>query len=116
MRARISCIEANASSVALASGKCVALISSADFHDGVFERSGDDFETASRRRTTIRAANISPVPEKKQGSDGTDSWNILDFPSLVEVDPMTLSCFGSVESESMPVVSDDGNETDVITT
>ena len=43
---------------------------------------------ASRRRTTVRAANISPVPLKKQSIAGTSILNIRGEKDEVAVEPM----------------------------
>ena len=53
---------------------------------------------ASRNRTTINAANISPVPLKKQSISGTSILNILGVPSARREEPITESVDFEVDS------------------
>lgn len=85
-----SCILARTLTVAFARGSSVASTSSGDTHDltfriGVEESSA---KTASRSRATVNAANISPVPLKKQSRAGTSTLKSRGEPSERAVDPM----------------------------
>ena len=87
---------ARTSSADFASGSSVAGMESGEIQEGVSLRRGDvdgDVEstlwTASRSRETVRAANMSPVPEKKQSSCGTSMRKRRGVPSERIVDPTT---------------------------
>ena len=87
--------------MALASGRSVAATSSGESHDLVVRRPSTA-ETASLRRATVSAANISPVPLKKQSSAGTSTRNSRGDPSERVVDPITVRKFsggGGVEPD-----------------
>lgn len=77
-------------SVAFARGNSDAMTSSSLIHE-VLVRSPVSANTASRRRTTIRAANMSPVPLKKQSMAGICTRNTrgIGLVREVTVDPMT---------------------------
>lgn len=79
-------------SVALARGSCVAGTLSGDIQDSV-SRSGGVVElslkTASRSLATVSAANMSPVPLKKQSSCGTSSLKRRAEQSDRMVEPTT---------------------------
>jgi hypothetical protein len=89
-------------SVALASGRSVGPTSSGDIHERVLRRGGadaddDDENTASRNRATVSAANMSPVPLKKQSNAGTSMRNSRGEPSERVVEPMIVSVVGGVD-------------------
>ncbi len=58
---------------------------------------------ASRRRTTVKAANMSPVPLKKQSMAGTSIRKHRGDPSLRAVEP-TMERVGEEESKRMDVM------------
>jgi hypothetical protein len=73
---KILCILASTFWHAFARGSSSAGISSGDRQLGLVDRSIDEeFWTASMSRGTVRAANMSPVPEKKNGSNGVSILN-----------------------------------------
>lgn len=90
---RTLCILERTFTVARASGKSVAEMLSGDTQDAVDWRLSPAAETASRRRATVKAANISPVPLKKQSKAGTSIRNKRGDPSHLVVDPMTVRKF-----------------------
>lgn len=78
VRDSIECMLASVRRVAWASGRSCAGTSSGGCQDDVEERvveswfgAADEAAVYWRRRTSMRAANISPVPEKNTGREGT---------------------------------------------
>lgn len=85
-------------SAAFAKGKSTALTLSGETQDLTWARFC--LTAASRSRTTARAANISPVPLKKQSIDGMLILNRRGEPSDRAVEPtMTVVLLVVVEEE-----------------
>ena len=77
---------------AFASGRSAGATASGDRQLAVFLRfwSGAVRDTASMRRGTVRAANMSPVPEKKRGIAGVSMRKRRGLKSEVAVLPMIV--------------------------
>jgi len=82
-----ACVLASTFSAAFASGKSAASTSSGESQDVVLFSLAS--VTASRKRTTVRAANMSPVPLKKQSIAGTSILKRRGEPSARAVEPTT---------------------------
>lgn len=78
---------------ACASGRCLGATLSGDTQDLRVRRSSPAAATASRSRATIRAANMSPVPLKKQSRAGTSMRKRRGVPLDCVVEPMTVRKF-----------------------
>lgn len=61
--------------------------------------------TASRNRATVNAANMSPVPLKKQSRRGTSTLKRRGLPSERAVEPIMVSVSGREESGLVVVLS-----------
>lgn len=92
-----SCILAKTFSVALASGNSVASTSSSLIHASLSSRPST-LHTASLNLTSMSAANISPVPLKKQSIAGILMLKILGSAVDVIVEP-TTERWGSAPGE-----------------
>lgn len=88
--------------VACANGRSVAATLSGDTHDLVARRLSPAAETASLSLATVNAANMSPVPLKKQSIAGTSTRKRRGEPSDLVVEPITVKKFsggGGVEPD-----------------
>lgn len=74
---------------AVASGRDVAGTESGERQEGLDERSGTAW-TASMRRGMVRAANMSPVPEKKRGRWGMSMRKRRGLKLDVAVEPIMV--------------------------
>lgn len=87
------CILDRTLTVACARGKALDGTSSGDTQDLVVCRPSPAATTASRSLATVKAANISPVPLKKQSRAGTSTRKRRGDPSDRVVDPIIVKKF-----------------------
>lgn len=107
----MDCMEASTFWQARARGRSVAETESGERQLGVEWRGESRVEakwTASMRRGMVRAANMSPVPEKKRGSWGVSMRKRRGLWSEVAVEPMMVRFSMSSESEVRGVCWDLG--------
>ena len=93
VRSRTLCMLDRTLVVACASGNALDGTPSGDTQDLVDWRLSPAATTASRSLATVKAANMSPVPLKKQSSAGTSTRNRRGDPSDRVVDPITVKKF-----------------------
>ena len=107
--ARMVDMLAHTNSAARASGVLIGDTSSGHNHaDRVVSSHSPSFELSSRSRATIRAANMSPVPEKNTLISGTEIRNRRGVESEERIVEPTMLRVGVCADESF-----NGNRTDV---
>lgn len=110
----MACMLASTFCTAFASGKSSGATSSGDFQLVVLESGVVDWGRlliASMRRGTMRAANMSPVPEKKRGRWGVVMRKRRGVCVDVDVEPIIVRFFAfDFDDEGFGVVQVEGWE------